>query len=117
MVPRTTTSALMMEGTPVVRVVRFRGWFAGEGTVVTGGCCCGVAAPFILSESLVFENIMPRPDKPSRVPDRVVVPDFVMDVVPRAAPGRANQPDHIAFFQLSADRHADLGEMAVARPE
>src|SRR3954471_20786205 len=93
-VPRTTNSLLMIEGAPPLR-----------GRL---GCTAGAGAAGATSVSLLFENIATCLDKLFRIPDRLVIPHFVVDVRARAAPGRTQPAYDRALVHLSSQLSLDL---------
>src|ERR1043165_2685369 len=89
-------SALTMEGA--------RGRLEAAGAIASGWLSL-----------LLLENMMTRLDEVVRVPDAVVVPDFIMDMRAGAAPRRADPAQTGALADLRADPHAHRREMGIAR--
>src|SRR5215467_5535368 len=99
-VPRTTSSLLMIEAGPPPLRGRFTG-AVGVGT--------GVGA----SGSLLFENIATCLDELFRVSHRLVIPHFIMNVRPSAAPSRTKPADDGAFVNLGSRLRLDLCQMSI----
>src|SRR5438105_2797398 len=91
-------SALMIEGADRARV-RLGGW---------GGAGGGTGTSFLL------ENMAAGLDEVGGIPGDVIVPDFIMDMRPGAAAGRAHPAQIGALVHPCTGAHADGGEMAVA---
>src|SRR5690348_13564742 len=64
---------------------------------------------------LLLENMVPRLDEIIRVLHAIVVPDFVMDMGPGAAPCRTHPSHPGAFADLRSHPHAHRGKMGIAR--
>src|SRR6185437_5159331 len=105
-VPVTVRSALMMEGTVPDRLVRL-GWGLARG-----------AAPMLAGGGtgslLLLENMTACLYEVAGVTHHVIIPDFVMDMGPRAAAGGPYASDRGALFDLHAHPDGNLGKMTVA---
>src|SRR5258708_744621 len=86
-----------------------------------GFFCCsgawfgGAAAAACGDSLLLLENMSTCLDKIARIADDFVVPDLVVHVRPRAAPGRSEFSDRRPLCDLSADPDQDRCEMTVTR--
>src|SRR5258706_4698506 len=97
-VPFTTRSAPMIEGA-AARAARL----------------CGCAAETGAAEaSFLVENMSSSLDERARVSHHVVIPDFVVDVRPGAAPGRTKSSDRSSHRHVRSYLHQNGGQMAVA---
>src|SRR5258705_9738582 len=95
-------SALMIDGVPRV---------PGRLGCAAAGCCGAAAGT---SGSLLLTNISPCLDEFSRIPHRIVVPHFVVDMRSGASSGRSQFPHDGTFVQLCSCCDHNFRQMAVA---